>query len=99
MYVGGESPAALRRLAAHGDGWLPRGRTVPAEIERVRGWLADQGRPDVPFVVFGADTDPRRLAGFAAAGVEEVALALDTLPEDDTLRALDALAEVAAAHR
>ena len=55
IYVGGESPAALRRLASHGDGWLPRVRTPPAEIKRVRKWLAEQGRDKVRFTVFGAD--------------------------------------------
>lgn len=99
IYVGGESPAALRRLATFGDGWLPRGRTPPAEITRVRDGLAAQGRGDVPFVVFGADTDEQRLAGFAEAAVDEVTLTLETLPEDETLRSLDALAAVAAAHR
>jgi probable F420-dependent oxidoreductase len=99
VYVGGESPAALRRLAKYGDGWLPRMNTPPAEIKRVRGWLAEQGRDTVPFTVFGSDTDERRLAGFADAGVEEVTLTLDTLPEDDTLRSLDAFAAVVAAHR
>ena len=99
IYVGGESPAALRRLATSGDGWLPRGRTPPAEITRVRDGLAAQGRDDVPIVVFSADTDEQRLAGFAEAAVDEVTLTLETLPEDDTLRALDALAAVAAAHR
>ena len=98
IYVGGESPAALRRLATHGDGWLPRGGTPPAEITRVREWLAGQARDGVPFTVFGADTDEGRLAEFAEAGVEEVALSLETLPEDDTLRTLDALAAVCAAH-
>jgi probable F420-dependent oxidoreductase len=99
IYIGGESPAALRRLATYGDAWLPRVRTPPAEIKRVRSWLAEQGRDEVPFTVFGADTDVGRLARFAEAGVEEVTLSLDTLPEDDTLRSLDALAAVAAAHR
>jgi probable F420-dependent oxidoreductase len=99
IYVGGESPAALRRLAEFGDGWLPRQHTPPAEIKRVRGWLAEQGRDTVPFTVFGSDADERRLAGFAEAGVEEVALTLDTLPEADTMRSLDAFADVVAAHR
>jgi probable F420-dependent oxidoreductase len=99
VYIGGESPAALRRLVSHGDGWLPRGRTPASEITRVRTWLADQGRDGVPFIVFGADTDERRLAGFAESGVEEVTLTLETLPESDTLRTLDELAAVAAAHR
>ena len=99
IYIGGESPAALRRLVTYGDGWLPRGRTPPAEIKRVRDRLAEQGRDEVGFTVFSADTDEERLAGFAEAGVEEITLTLDTLPEDDTLRSLDALAAVAAAHR
>jgi probable F420-dependent oxidoreductase len=99
IYVGGESPAALRRLAAFGDAWLPRRDTPPAEIRRVREWLAGQGRDAVPFTVFGADADEQLLAGFADAGVDEVTLTLETLPEDATLRSLDALAAVAAAHR
>ena len=99
VYVGGESRAALRRLAALGDGWLPRGGTAPEEIARVRTWLAEQGREGVPVTVFGADTDAGRLDGFARAGVDEVALSLETLPEDETLRVLDELAAVADAHR
>ena len=39
------------------------------------------------------------LDGFAEAGVEEITLSLDTLPEGDTLRSLDTLAAVAAAHQ
>ena len=99
IYVGGASPAALRRLATYGDGWIPVGGVSPAEITRVRDSLAEQGRADVPVIVFGADTDEGRLAGFAEAGVQEVTLTLETLSEDDTLRSLDALAGVAAAHR
>lgn len=99
IYVGGDSPAALRRLATYGDGWLPIGYVAPEEITRVRGWLAEQGRDEVPVTVFGAGTDDAQLAGFAEAGVDEVTLMLETLPEADTLRSLDALAEVAAAHR
>jgi probable F420-dependent oxidoreductase len=98
IYLGGESPAALRRLATYGDAWLPRAHTRPAEITRVREWLSEQGRDGVPFTVFAADTDKGRLAGFAEAGVDEITLTLDTLPEADTLRSLDALAAVAAAH-
>src|SRR5689334_8616975 len=74
IYIGGESPAALRRLASCGDGWLPRGRTPPSEITRVREWLAGRGREDVRFTVFGADADDRGLDGFAEAGVEEITL-------------------------
>jgi hypothetical protein len=65
----------------------------------VREWLGEQGRDGVPFTVFAADTDEERLVGFIEAGVDEITLTLDTLPEADTLRSLDALAAVAAAHR
>jgi len=99
IYLGGESPAALRRLATYGDAWLPRAHTAPEEIVRVRKWLAEQGRDGVPFTVFAADTDERRLAGYVDAGVDEITLMLDTLPEAETLRALDKLTAVAAAHR
>jgi probable F420-dependent oxidoreductase len=94
LYVGGESPAALNRLVAHGDGWLPRAGTDPAELRRVRDWLAEQGRPDVPFTIFGAG---RRadLEGYAEAGVDRVTFLLPTLPESETLTRLDELAEIA----
>ncbi|SDG25478.1 LLM class F420-dependent oxidoreductase [Pseudonocardia oroxyli] len=98
IYLGGESPAALRRLAALGDAWLPRSHTSPERIVEVREWLKEQGRHDVPFTVFAAGTKPESLRGYAEAGVDEVTLMLETLPEDETLRVLDDLAAVAAAH-
>jgi probable F420-dependent oxidoreductase len=99
IYLGGESKAALRRLATHGDAWLPRVGTAPAELRRVRSWLIEQGRENVPFTIFAAGTDDAELAGYAEAEVDEVTLMLDTLGEADTMRSLDRLAAVAAAHR
>jgi probable F420-dependent oxidoreductase len=95
LYIGGESPAALERLRTLGDGWLPRGGTSPDELVRVRDWLAEQGRTDVPFSIFGAGRDRDVLAGYAQAGVDEVTFLLPTRPEAETLRDLDALAELA----
>ncbi|MFJ9778289.1 LLM class F420-dependent oxidoreductase [Amycolatopsis sp. NPDC101161] len=99
IYIGGESEAALKRLAKYGDGWLLRGYTKYQEAQRVRGWLADQGRDDVRFAVFGGPTTPKVIDGFREAGVERYTFLLDTLPEAETLKALDELAGVAAAHR
>ncbi|MEV6444401.1 LLM class F420-dependent oxidoreductase [Amycolatopsis sp. NPDC051716] len=99
IYIGGESEAALNRLAKYGDGWLLRGHTKYQEAQRVRQWLADQGREDVQFAVFGGPTTPKVIDGFREAGVERYTFLLDTLPEAETLKALDELAEVAAAHR
>lgn len=94
IYIGGETPAALDRLARHADGWMPRGGTDPAEIRRVRAWLADQGRENVPVTVFASPTDQRTVAGFAEVGVERVTFLLPSLPESTSLSELDRLAEV-----
>ncbi|MET7994207.1 LLM class F420-dependent oxidoreductase [Amycolatopsis sp. NPDC005232] len=99
IYVGGESPAALRRLARLGDAWLPRQHTPSDEIRRVREWLAEQGRTNVPFTVFGAAADSDDVKRLAEAGVERYTFMLPTLPEAETLAALDDLARLAASHR
>ncbi|GLZ48350.1 LLM class F420-dependent oxidoreductase [Actinomycetospora sp. NBRC 106375] len=92
IYVGGGSDAALARLRDHGDAWLPD--TVDVEdYRRVRSWLADQGRPDVPFTVFGADPDTLDVAGFDEVGVERIAFWVDPGGERDVLTRLDAIAD------
>ena len=45
IYVGGESDAALARLARFGDAWFPRSNTSPDKLRQVREWLADAGSP------------------------------------------------------
>ena len=94
IYLGGESEAALNRLAEVGDGWLPRGHMSFDEIKRLRADLADRGKPDVPTTVFGAPPDPEAVAGYADAGVERVTFMLPTRPESTTLTKLDELAQV-----
>ncbi|WP_329218281.1 TIGR03619 family F420-dependent LLM class oxidoreductase [Streptomyces sp. NBC_01485] len=59
VWVGGSSPAAVRRAALKGDGWLPQGDPrdrLPARIERIRRLREDAGI-DTPFTV-GAVTEP-----------------------------------------
>lgn len=94
IYLGGESEAALNRLAEVGDGWLPRSHTSYDEIRRVRDDLAERGKPDVPTTVFGGKPDPDVVAGYAEVGVERVTFLLPTLPESETLTKLDELAQV-----
>lgn len=96
IYLGGESEAALNRLAEHGDGWLPRGHTSVDEIRRVRRSLADRGKPDVPTTMFAGPTDPAELEPYVDSGeLERVTFMLPTRPEDKTLSILDDYAAVA----
>ncbi|TCO55849.1 LLM class F420-dependent oxidoreductase [Actinocrispum wychmicini] len=90
--VGGESPAALTRLARYGNEWMPRAKTPVAELRRVTSWLADQGRADVRTTLCGATTDAATVTAYAEAGVDRVTFTLPPLPEAETLRHLDELA-------
>ncbi|MEU0088414.1 LLM class F420-dependent oxidoreductase [Streptomyces sp. NPDC006274] len=59
LWVGGSSPAAVRRAALKGDGWLPQGDPrdrLPAQIAKVRALREAAGIED-PFTV-GAITEP-----------------------------------------
>ncbi|MER6126492.1 LLM class F420-dependent oxidoreductase [Streptomyces sp. NPDC001795] len=59
LWVGGSSPAAVRRAALKGDGWLPQGDPrdrLPAQISRLRRLRAEAGI-EAPLTV-GAITEP-----------------------------------------
>jgi alkanesulfonate monooxygenase SsuD/methylene tetrahydromethanopterin reductase-like flavin-dependent oxidoreductase (luciferase family) len=46
IWVGGSSPAAVRRAATRGDGWLPQGPIDRAVVDRIRQLRADAGLPE-----------------------------------------------------
>ncbi|MFJ4816435.1 TIGR03619 family F420-dependent LLM class oxidoreductase [Streptomyces sp. NPDC088801] len=59
VWVGGSSPAAVRRAALKGDGWLPQGDPrdrLPAQISRIRE-LREQAGARGPFTL-GAIAEP-----------------------------------------
>ncbi|MGW2417939.1 LLM class F420-dependent oxidoreductase [Streptomyces sp. NPDC001709] len=59
LWVGGSSPAAVRRAALKGDGWLPQGdprERLPAQIARLRR-LREEAGIEGPFTV-GAIAEP-----------------------------------------
>lgn len=83
----------------YADAWLPRAHTSADELIRVRAELADRGRPDIPFTIFGAGRKAEELDGYASAKVERVTFLLPTRPEAETLAKLDEFVAAADPYR
>jgi alkanesulfonate monooxygenase SsuD/methylene tetrahydromethanopterin reductase-like flavin-dependent oxidoreductase (luciferase family) len=90
IWIGGSSPAAIRRTAAYGDGWLPQGtrrRDLPGQIARLRE-LRDELRGGAPLDI-GTIVEPIHLTGKSASwelpgyvlqgGADEIASSLREL--------------------
>jgi len=99
IYIGGDGEAALARVAAHGDGWMPHPVGHPAQVRPQLNRLAEVAG-DVPVIVL-QNASPRSelIAAYAEAGADRVALSLPTRPEAETLRTLDAFAALASDYR
>ncbi len=81
IYVGGETDAALRRVAAFGDGWhgfnhLPD--SAGASVRRLEGFLAEAGRSradvDVTVGAYLQPVQPSHLPAYRDAGVDQLVL-------------------------
>lgn len=96
IHIGGDGPAALRRAATLGDGWIPMNHTVdelPPAIERLAELRAMAGRPGRTEITVGltpsSTADVTRCAG---AGVDR----LIVRPWRRSADALDAITRFAA---
>lgn len=86
VIVGGNSDAALRRVAAFGDGWYGFNLTVAAAVERITalaGHCRRLGRSlsDLSVAVALTDGQPGMMPDLARAGVTELVL-VDAPPAD-----------------
>ena len=93
IYVGG-GRRAFERIAQFGDAWLANG-LPPDKLQPMMGELREVAGRDVPVIVFNASSEPKDLETYRQLGVDRVLLGLPTLPESETLRRLDNLAQVA----
>ena len=74
IHIGGESPAALRRAARIGDGWLGLGHSLESIVEpltRLRQFLEEEGRdPDnFTYIVTGVVKDRNELERWDELGI------------------------------
>ncbi|MGH2686100.1 MAG: LLM class F420-dependent oxidoreductase [Actinomycetota bacterium] len=76
IHVGGDGPAALRRAATLGDGWIPMNHTlaqVPAAVRRLAELREEAGREgNVEVTLGGAVERPGDLDRYTEAGVDRV---------------------------
>jgi probable F420-dependent oxidoreductase len=91
IYVGG-GRGAFERIANFGDAWLANG-LPPHKLEPLMGELREVAGRDVPVTVFNASSDHEDLEAYRRLDVERVLLGLPTLPESETLKQLDNLAD------
>ena len=96
---GGNSDAALRRTASHGDGWygfnLADVEAVRDHVTRLRDYSAAADRPfdELDIAVAVSECEPRDLAELSAIGVDE--LVLVEPPPADAADAADWMAHLA----
>ena len=76
LHIGGDSTAALRRVAAHGHGWIPMNHTLeqlPPSLARLRQLWDEAGRAGRPEITVATRIDSIADAKQAAeAGIDRV---------------------------
>ena len=98
VWVGGDSPAALRRAAQLGDGWHSAGTSLaelPGKLTQLAEELATAGRDRKDFVVSAFPTDRFGLdvvRQFAAQGVDHVMVPVFSFDADKVRQRLEQIA-------
>lgn len=96
LHVGGDGPAAMRRAATVGAGWMPMNHSLdelPASIQRL-GELAERANRDTPLEITistGAAT-PEDIERYAAVGVTRL-IVRPWARSSDALESLERFAE------
>lgn len=100
IHFGGESDAALRRVADLGSGWYGFAREpeqVPEAIARLESMLAERGRSRNEITVsispYMLGVDAEKAKRYADAGVDQLILLVLAGTPDGAIAALDDLAE------
>ena len=96
IHVGGESPAALRRVARQGQGWFGFNLTpeqVGPHLEQLDRLLAERGRSrrDIQVTIgpYSHAVDRKRLEGYAEAGVDQLVFLFLAAKIDALLKIMD----------
>jgi probable F420-dependent oxidoreductase len=72
LHIGGDGPAALRRAATVGDGWIPMNHSleeIPGDAKRIAQLRHDAGRSDALEITLGGGDDLDDLRRRADSGI------------------------------
>jgi alkanesulfonate monooxygenase SsuD/methylene tetrahydromethanopterin reductase-like flavin-dependent oxidoreductase (luciferase family) len=76
LHIGGDGPAALRRAATVGDGWIPMNHTVeeiPEKVARLAELRDEAGRPGRTEITLSVSMDrPDDIERCAEVGIDRV---------------------------
>ena len=97
IYVGG-GPGAFPRVREFGDAWLANS-TPPEQLGPQIEQMRETAGRDVPVSVYAIPDDAATVEAYTRLDIERVLFYLPTVPKSETLRHLDAFAEVAARFR
>jgi alkanesulfonate monooxygenase SsuD/methylene tetrahydromethanopterin reductase-like flavin-dependent oxidoreductase (luciferase family) len=99
IFVGGDGPAALSRVTAHADGWMPVARPKPELIRAQFQDSADVIGPHARMIATLAPPDPTVIEEYVAGDAEALTFSLPPTEESEVLRHLDKLAALIAPFR
>lgn len=98
IHIGGETPAALRRAARHGQGWHTFNRSpeeLAVGLAELEGYLAEAGRSRdelrITVCPYFKELTPERVDAYAEAGADAVAALFFAFGADEVEQTLDGL--------
>jgi probable F420-dependent oxidoreductase len=106
VHVGGESDAALRRVARHADGWVPFNcgpDELASLVDKLDRHLAEERRSrqqiEITVCPYFNQVAPDELAAYAKAGADSLAVLFFALDAEQVPAAFDALTPLLEASR
>jgi probable F420-dependent oxidoreductase len=98
ILVGGNSDAALRRVVAFGDGWIPNPETrlsaLPERIDALQRLAEEAGRDRIPVTFYGLKPDRDSLRRYEEAGVDRGIFYLPPASREEVEPAIDFYAQL-----
>ena len=98
ILVGGNSDAALKRVIAFGDGWLPNPETrlsaLADRIETLQRLASEAGRDRIPVTFFGVKPDADALKRYEESGVDRGLFYLPPAGREELEPAIDFYAKL-----